>query len=88
MKTHEVFGITPAVNDYSYIDRGQLDREFQKLVERQQTHVAIRGASRSGKSWLRQRVLENPIIVQCRLTYTTADIYRDALARFRHPLRS
>ncbi|MGZ5545465.1 MAG: hypothetical protein ACXWIU_12385, partial [Limisphaerales bacterium] len=57
------------------------DREFRKLIERQQTHVAIRGASKAGKSWLRQRVLKDPIIVQCRLTYTTADIYRDALAR-------
>jgi len=81
MKTYEVFGIRPHVNDYSYIDRGQLDREFRKLIDRQQTHVAIRGASKAGKSWLRQRVLADPIVVQCRLTYTTADIYRDALAR-------
>lgn len=81
MKTHEVFGIVPAVSEHSYIDRGSLDREFRKLVERQQTHIAIRGASKAGKSWLRQRVLADPIIVQCRLSYTTLDIYRDALAR-------
>lgn len=81
MKVHEVFGIQPAVREHSYIDRGNLDREFKKLLERQQTHVAIRGASKSGKSWLRQRVLTDPIIVQCRFQYTTLDIYRDALAR-------
>jgi len=81
MKTHEVFGIRPDINENSYIDRGKLDSEFRKLLERKQTHIAIRGASKSGKSWLRQRVLNDPIIVQCRLTYTTADIYRDALAR-------
>lgn len=81
MRTHEVFGIQPAVSEYSYIDRGSLDREFRKLVDRKQTHIAIRGASKAGKSWLRQRVLTDPIVVQCRLSYTTLDIYRDALAR-------
>ncbi|MGC2855398.1 hypothetical protein ACM64Y_07975 [Novispirillum sp. DQ9] len=81
MRTSEVFGITPTVSEYSYIDRGSLDREFRKLIERQQTHIAIRGASKVGKSWLRQRVLQNPIVVQCRLSYTASDIYRDALAR-------
>lgn len=81
MKTHEVFGIKPTISEHSYIDRGSLDREFHKLVERQQTHIAIRGASKAGKSWLRQRVLADPLVVQCRLSYTTLDIYRDALAR-------
>lgn len=81
MKVHEVFGIKPRISELSYIDRGSLDKEFRKLVDRQQTHIAIRGASKAGKSWLRQRVLDDPIIVQCRLSYTTLDIYRDALAR-------
>lgn len=80
MRTHEVFGIQPDVVDASYIDRGALDAEFRTLVDRGQVHVAIRGASKCGKSWLRKKVLENPIVVQCRLSYTTADIYRDALA--------
>jgi len=81
MKTHEVFGIAPEVTEHSYVDRGDLDATFRKLIERQQTHVAIRGFSKAGKSWLRQRVLSDPIVVQCRLSYTTVDIYRDALAR-------
>ena len=81
MKTHEVFGPSPEVREHSYIDRGALDDTLRKLIERRQTHVAIRGASKVGKSWLRQRVLSDPIIVQCRLSYTVFDIYRDALAR-------
>lgn len=80
MKTHEVFGIQPDVVDASYIDRGALDQEFRTLVDRGQMHVAIRGASKCGKSWLRKKVLENPIVVQCRLSYSTTDIYQDALA--------
>lgn len=81
MKVHEVFGIQPTVREYSYIDRGSLDREFKKLLDRKQTHIAIRGASKAGKSWLRQKVMTDPIVVQCRFQYTTSDIYRDALAR-------
>ena len=81
MKTHEVFGIRPTLSEHSYIDRKSLDEEFGKLIDRQQTHIAIRGASKSGKSWLRQRVLADPIVVQCRFSYTTSQIYRDALAR-------
>lgn len=81
MKVHEVFGIQPMLREESYIDRGNLDDAFSKLLNRQQTHIAIRGASKSGKSWLRQRVLEDPIVVQCRFQYTTMDIYRDALSR-------
>lgn len=81
MKVHEVFGIQPTVRELSYIDRGNLDREFRKLLDRRQTHIAIRGASKSGKSWLRQRVLEDCIVVQCRFQYSILDIYRDALSR-------
>lgn len=80
MKTHEVFGIQSDVIDASYIDRGALDAEFKTLIDRGQLHIAIRGASKCGKSWLRKRVLTNPIVVQCRLSYTVTDIYRDALA--------
>ncbi|WP_439816251.1 hypothetical protein [Zavarzinia sp. CC-PAN008] len=77
---HTVFGVRPKVNDLSYVDRGSLDKSLRKLISRKQTHVAIRGASKSGKSWLRQRTLENPIVVQCRINYKVADIYRDVLS--------
>jgi len=81
LKTHEVFGIRPDINAYSYVDRGSLDAEVQKLLDRKHKHIAIRGASKSGKSWLRQKILNNPIVVQCRLDYSVIDIYRDALSR-------
>jgi hypothetical protein len=80
MHTHEVFGIRPEVIDASYVDRGSLDEEFKKLLQRKQTHIAIRGASKCGKSWLRQRVLNNPLVIQCRLNYKVEDIYVNALA--------
>lgn len=81
MDTHEVFGIRPELSEHSYIDRGELDSTFSKLIRRKQQHIAIRGASKSGKSWLRQKVLVDPIVVQCRWGYVVENIYRDALAR-------
>src|SRR5688572_12491105 len=78
--THSVFGLNPSLREASYVDRGALDDEFRRLISRQQAHIAIRGASKSGKSWLRQRVLNDPILIQCRLKNTVADIYTSALA--------
>lgn len=81
MQTYEVFGVKPELSEHSYIDRGDLDSALTKLVERKHKHVAIRGASKTGKSWLRQKILSNPIIVQCRWGYAVENIYKDALAR-------
>ncbi|MFR0690140.1 hypothetical protein ACLUTX_12140 [Enterobacterales bacterium AE_CKDN230030158-1A_HGKHYDSX7] len=78
-KTHHVFGISNEILDDSYIDRGSLDSELTKLLDRR-NHIAIRGPSKSGKSWLRQRVIQNSITVQCRLGFTSTDIYNQALA--------
>jgi len=80
METSQVFGIAPAVREYSYIDRGNLD-ESCKIYLSRTNHIAIRGPSKSGKSWLRQKVLTNPIVVQCRLRKTFSDIYVDALSQ-------
>lgn len=77
--TREVFGVSPGILPDSYVDRGQLDEQLNKLLQRT-THIALRGESKCGKSWLRQRVIDDPLIVQCRLGKTTTDIYRDALA--------
>ncbi|MEU8432326.1 hypothetical protein AB0F18_05355 [Streptomyces sp. NPDC029216] len=77
-RTHEVFGISNKVLLDSYVDRGELDEEIQRLLMRH-THIALRGASKCGKSWLRQKVLPNAIVVQCRLGETVDDIYREAL---------
>jgi hypothetical protein len=79
-KTHEVFGISNVVLPDSYVDRGTLDAEIDRLLARP-THVAIRGESKCGKSWLRQRNISNPIAVQCRLNKTAVDLYVDALSQ-------
>ena len=77
-KSHEVFGVTPAVLHDSYVDRGELDEEITRLLARS-SHVALRGVSKCGKSWLRQTVLPDAIIVQCRLKKTVVDLYREIL---------
>lgn len=80
MRTDEVFGISPEVRDASYVDRGELDSKLQRSLRRPK-HIAIRGPSKSGKSWLRQKVIDNPIVVQCRLHKSFSDIYVDALSQ-------
>jgi hypothetical protein len=80
MRTDEVFGISPGVRDYSYVDRGNLDSTLATMLKRT-THLAIRGPSKSGKSWLRQKVLSDPITIQCRLRKPFTDIYVDALSQ-------
>jgi hypothetical protein len=79
-KAHEVFGMSNTVLPDSYVDRGDLDEQVRRLLERP-THIALRGASKCGKSWLRQTVLPDALVVQCRLKKTTIDIYRDALSQ-------
>lgn len=80
MRIDQVFGISPEVREYSYVDRGNLDDTMARMLART-THIAVRGPSKSGKSWLRQRVLSEPIIVQCRLRKPFTDIYVDALSQ-------
>ena len=79
-KTSDVFGISNTILPDSYIDRGGLDEEISRLLARP-THIALRGESKCGKSWLRQRTMPESITVQCRLGKGTIDIYRDALAQ-------
>lgn len=76
--TSEVFGMSNEVLPDSYVDRGDLDEEVRRLLGRR-THIALRGASKCGKSWLRQKSLPDAIVVQCRLGKTCLDLYRDAL---------
>jgi hypothetical protein len=79
-RTHEVFGVSPDVLPDSYVDRGQLDEELTRLLRRK-THIALRGESKCGKSWLRRSVIPDAVVVQCRLGKTRVDIYRDALSQ-------
>lgn len=79
LRVTDVFGIRTTVSEYSYIDRGQLDSEIHRLSGRDQ-HIALRGESKSGKSWLRQKVFQDGNVVACRLNYSADDIYRQILA--------
>lgn len=78
--TSEVFGISNTILVDSYVDRGGLDREIGILLRRP-VHIALRGESKCGKSWLRQRTVPQSTTVQCRLGKTAVDIYRDALSQ-------
>jgi hypothetical protein len=77
--TSEVFGISNEVRPDSYVDRGHLDKLVGTALSRP-IHVALKGESKCGKSWLRQRILPDALVVQCRLGKTASDIYRDALS--------
>ncbi len=79
-RTDEVFGMSHDILPDSYVDRGALDDELRRLLGRK-VHVAIRGPSKCGKSWLRQRVVSNALVVQCRLGSTNLDIYTSALSQ-------
>jgi hypothetical protein len=78
--TSDVFGVSNASLPDSYVDRGQLDQRIQLLLNRP-THIALRGESKCGKSWLRQKNIPNAIVVQCRLKKTIVDLYVDALSQ-------
>ena len=78
--TSEVFGISNTVASDSYVDRGALDQALARLLERS-THIALRGESKCGKSWLRQKTAPDAIVVQCRLGRGVHDLYVDALSQ-------
>ena len=44
-------------------------------------HIALRGESKCGKSWLRQKALPDAITVQCRLRKSIIDLYADVLSQ-------
>ena len=77
--TSQVFGVSSNINNYSYVDRSNLDVKLERLLRRE-THIAIKGPSKCGKSWLRQKCLTDAITVQCRLDMEPKDIYSMALS--------
>jgi len=79
-KTFEVFGVSNEILSDSYVDRGSLDQRIQLLLERP-THIALRGESKCGKSWLRQKNIPDAITIQCRHKKTVMDLYVDALSQ-------
>ena len=76
----EVFGIADHVNEYSYVDRGGLDAQLRYALDARR-HIAIHGASKQGKTWLRARLLDKDatVLVQCQTGMTTESIFIDAL---------
>lgn len=80
LRADQVFGISNTILPESYIDRGNLDESLKSLL-RKSKHIALRGESKSGKSWLRQQMLPDAIVVQCRLEKKTTDIYVDILSQ-------
>ncbi|MDO4516471.1 MAG: hypothetical protein Q4C76_04965 [Bacillota bacterium] len=78
MRTSDVFGVSRTLNPCSYVDRANLDARLSRILNRD-VHVALKGASKSGKSWLRQKVLGSANVVQCRLGKCVEDIYVEAL---------
>lgn len=79
MLLENVFGISKDVNDASYVDRANLDMKVKRLLNRNM-HIALKGASKSGKSWLRQQSILNANVVQCRLNKSIQEVYVEALA--------
>lgn len=79
-QVNEVFGISTDILENSYIDRGELDAEIKKHLGRNH-HIALRGESKCGKSWLRKKNIPNALVVQCRLGKKVHDIYTDALSQ-------
>lgn len=77
--TSDVFGVSTNINSYSYVDRRNLDSKLRRYLRRN-VHIAIKGPSKCGKSWLRQKCMENAIVVQCRLGMTVDDIYKSVLS--------
>lgn len=79
-KSAEVFGISTDILQPSYVDRGDLDHHIQRLLGRN-THIALRGESKCGKSWLRKKNIPNAIVIQCRLNKSVEDLYKDAFSQ-------
>ncbi|OSI22019.1 hypothetical protein [Neisseria dumasiana] len=77
----DVFGVSPEINLESYVDRGGLDKEIGYYLEHENKHIALKGESKCGKSWLIKKNIKNPLVIQCRLKTTIDDIYTEILAQ-------
>lgn len=79
-RSDEVFGISTEVLEPSYVNRGDLDAVIQRDLKRNK-HIALRGESKCGKSWLRQKNIPDAIVVQCRLNKSVSDLYEDVFSQ-------
>jgi hypothetical protein len=76
----EVFGITSNVDTRSYVDRGGLDQKFRRALA-SDTHIAVHGGSKQGKSWLRTKAMKDDqaIVIQCTPDSSAESLVREAL---------
>src|SRR5689334_13330500 len=74
----EVFGVSNVILPDSYVDRGDLDSSIGGLLSLP-NHVVLRGSPKSAKPWLRQKLIRDAVVRQCRLGKKIVDIYREAL---------
>lgn len=77
---NEVFGISPKIPKYNYVDRNNLDRRFKDLMT-SGSHLVIHGSSKQGKTVIRRKNLPDDrcIIIPCRLELTLSEIYAEIL---------
>lgn len=78
----QVFGIGVGNSTPAYVDRGALDKKFQKGLKSAK-HVSVHGGSKQGKTWLRKRGLDpkKSVVVQCTITSTAASVLEEALSQ-------
>ena len=62
IQSHHVFGISTEILAPSYVNRGDLDAKIGRLLDRD-IHIALRGESKCGKSWLWQKNIPDAIRV-------------------------
>lgn len=80
LRSDQVFGISTEILEPSYVNRGNLDAVVQRDLRRDK-HIALRGESKCGKSWLRQKNIPDALVVQCRLNKTVSDLYKDIFSQ-------
>ena len=83
--TSKVFGMSRGILSDSYVDRSQLDEKISQLLERD-VHIVIRGASKCGKSWLRQKNIMNSVVIQCRSGWGKEDLYKNVLCQLENKI--
>jgi hypothetical protein len=76
----EVFGVTSSIPQFTYVDRAQLDNKFRYYLTNEK-HIVIHGASKQGKTVLRNKNLnpKSTIVIQCTSTSNLESIYSKIL---------
>lgn len=78
MDNLDVFGVSPYVLDAIYVDRGHLDKRIARHLKRP-AHLLILGDSKSGKTWLRQMMIPDAVVIACRADKTAVSMFSEAI---------